>query len=130
MTKDEIVRRLKALIAIAPKLRPISVDKLEHVAGIADNEVHKIAKRGTMQEKTRVRLERALLLVENDQLVFKRGVGTTFPPTPAKMTIRDPKPPQVNVQRVEFTENGPRIRFVATNPRAFPDLQIFTKRSK
>jgi hypothetical protein len=90
---------------------------------VADNEVYEVARVGRMQKKTRLRLGRALTLVENDQLVFKRGVGNTFPPKPPKVTLRPAKPPQVNVSQVIFTRGGPRVRMVATNPRAFPDLQ-------
>jgi hypothetical protein len=122
VTANEIVRRIRRLLALSSKDRPISVDRLEDVACIGDNEVYKIARSGRMTEATRIRLERALTLVENDQLIVKRGIGNTFPPTPASYAVRPPKPPQMNVQRVEFTARGPRIRTVATNPRAFPDL--------
>ena len=94
MKDQEIVRRLRALIKMAPKDRPISIDRLELVAGVSDNEVYEVARVGRMQEKTRVRLGRALTLVENDQVVVKRGNGNSFPPTPPKVTVRAPQPPQ------------------------------------
>lgn len=115
---------------MAPKDRPISINKLELVAGVSDNEVYEVARVGRMQEKTRVRLGRALSLVENDQVVVKRGNGNSFPPTPPKVTVRAAQPPQVNVQRVTFGMGGPRVEFVATNPRAFPDLTPVPEKSK
>lgn len=130
MKDSEIVRRLRALIKMAPKDRPISIDKLELVAGVSDNEVYEVARVGRMQEKTRVRLGRALTLVENDQVVVKRGNGNSFPPTPPKVTVRAAQPPQVNVQRVTFGVAGPRVEFVATNPRAFPDLRPEPEKSR
>ena len=130
MNDEEIVRRLRALIALPPKQRPISVERLEKVAGVADNEVYEVARVGRMQKKTRARLSRALTLVENDQLVIKRGQSNSFPPVPASVTIRAPQPKQLNVQRVEFTAQGPKVRFVATNPRAFTELTYPPKRSK
>lgn len=130
MKDEEIVRRLRALIALPPKQRPISIDRLEKVAGVSDNEVYEVARVGRMQKKTSTRLGRALTLVEGDQLVIKRGQSNSFPPVPAKVTIRPPQPKQVNVQRVEFTSRGPVVRFVATNPRAFPDLRPVPEKSR
>ena len=124
------MRRLRALIALAPKDRPISINKLELIAGVSDNEVYEVARVGRMQEKTRVRLSRALTLVENDQVVVKRGNGNSFPHTPPKVTVRAPQPQQRNVQRVTFTSQGPKVEFVATNPRTFPDLRPPLEKSK
>lgn len=113
----EIVRRLKALLALPRGKRPITVDRLEEIAGVAQNTVYEVAKTGRMQKKTRVRLTRALELVENDQLVIKKR-----PNLPTLISLRDPKPPQVVVQRVEFTAKGPKVRLLAINPLAFPEL--------
>src|SRR5258708_11138879 len=130
MKDTEIVRRLRALIALPPKDRPISINKLELVAGVSDNEVYEVARVGRMQEKTRLRLSRALTLVENDQVVVKRGKGHSFPHTPPTVTVRAPQPQQRNVQRVTFTSQGPKVEFVAKNPRAFADLRPPPEKSK
>ena len=55
MKEAEIVRRLRALLALPAKQRPISIDRLEHAAGVADNEVYEVARVGRMQKKTRRR---------------------------------------------------------------------------
>lgn len=122
MSVEEIVRRLRALLALPARQRPISVDKLEKVAGIANNEVYPIAKNGKMQEKTRARLEYALKLVENDQLVIKNSHGAALFRKPGTIAVRAPQPPQVTVRRITFTEHGPRVRFEVVNPRAFPQF--------
>src|SRR2546430_14120828 len=102
---------------MAPKDRPISVNKLELVAGVSDNEVYEVARVGRMQEKTRLRLGRALTLIENDQVLVKRGNGNSFPPTPPKATaLAKAQPPQVNSQRGAFTAAGARGEFVAPKP--------------
>ena len=131
MTAAEILRRLRALIAMEPKKRPVTIDRLERVAGVSDNTVYDICRNGTMQEKTRARMERALTLVENDQLVVKPRSGTAaLFRTKSSESVRAPQPPQVNVQRVTFTERGPRVVTTAVNPRTFPEFDIPTVKAR
>lgn len=117
MDEAEIVRRLRALLEMAPDKRPISITQLEKIAGVADKTVYDICKIGRMQRKTKSRLEKALLLVENDQLVMKRDSDKRI-----NVSIRDPQPKMVIMQRVEFTSTGPKVRSVAANPLSFPDV--------
>ena len=131
MTAAEIVRRLRALVAMEPKKRPVTIDRLERVAGVSDNTVYDICRNGTMQEKTRARMERALTLVENDQLVVKPRSGTAaLFRTKSSESVRAPQPPQVNVKRVVFTENGPKIQIRPVNPLSFPVLDAPTIKAK
>lgn len=122
MDATEIVRRIRALLAMPESERPISVDRLESIAGISDGLVYKIAKSGVMQQKSIVRLSRALELVENDQIAVKM-----VHKKPSQVSIRSPKPPQINVQRVTFVNGRPKIEIIAINPRAFPVLDNFGK---
>lgn len=117
MNAEEIVRRLRALLAIPVGKRPITIHRLEQISGVADNEIYYIVKNGRMQEKTRIRLERALTLVENDQLVIQK-----HPNRRTEISVRAPQPPQLMVRRVQFTEQGLKVRHVAVNPNAFPEL--------
>jgi hypothetical protein len=115
MTKEEIVRRLRALLATKPEERPIKVERLAHVAGLSLRGLRHIAAEGTMQDASRVRLARALTWVENDQVVVKKT-----PNRPTVVTIRPPQPPQENVLAVDLTKDGPKVRIKAVNPRTFP----------
>ncbi len=115
MEQDEVIRRLRALLAIPPGQRPISIDMLERAAGISASEVYQIVKRSYMQAGTHRKLARALTLLENDQLVIKFR-----PNRPTEITVRAPQPPQRLVRVVEVTSKGVKIRTVAQNPNAFP----------
>jgi len=123
MTAKEILRRIRALVAMHPSERPISLDRLEQLAGINGEVAHMLRGKGSMHERTRIRLSRALEWVENDQVVVgkvqgKRGGGSTS----ASVHLRAPQPPQVTVRQIQFTSSGPKVRFVALNPNAFPKL--------
>lgn len=124
MTPDEIRRRLRALIALPKDERPISIDRLEQVAGVSENAVYTVARGEAMQERTRVRLAKALLLVENDQVVIRRGNRTSIEPDERRDRIltRAPRPPMQTHTRLAFTPAGPKVVFEAVNPRAFPKL--------
>lgn len=115
MNEKEVIRRLRALIRTTPNERPITVDRLESIAGISEGELYTIARRGSMRDSTRARLARALTWVENNQVVVRK-----HPNRPTEVAIVDPKPPQTIATRVEFTEGGPKVRFVALNPLTFP----------
>ncbi len=115
LTEAEIIRRLRALLAIRPGERPITIDQLEKVAGLSESELYTIARRGTMSAGTLRKLGRALILLENDQLVIKKR-----PNRPTEITVRAPQPPQRLVRVLEVTSKGVKIRTVAQNPNAFP----------
>lgn len=119
-----MLRRLRALIALPEGERPISIGRLERLAGVSENEVYKVARRGTMIERTRLGLARALTLVENDQLVYRQGNRKSIYKAERadRVEQRAPRPPQKNVSRLAFTSSGPRVVFDAVNPRAFPKL--------
>lgn len=129
MNTEEILRRLRCLIAIPKAERPISVSELERVAGVYGGSAWIAVRDSAMTEKTRLRFERALTLLENDQIKHKPP-----PPTPRKhanlivkkkgeLYIGPPKPQQVNVTHVSFKSGKPKLRFVALNPKAFPDME-------
>lgn len=116
MTGPEIIERLRALKALPPDARPIPILQLEQLAGLARGTVEKILHgSGNLMEKTRVRLERALSWVENDQVRVRRG---GYRNSANEYTIAAPNPPQVNVTTVKFTSRGPRISLTPYNPRA------------
>jgi len=115
VNEEEIIRRVRALIATAPADRPMSVDRVEQLAGLANGVLYEIGKRGTMSAASRSRLARALVWVENDQVQVKRRANK-----PSLIRILDPKPPQEILSSVQMSAGGPRIRFLAVNPRAFP----------
>ena len=124
MKADEVLRRIRAVIALPADERPISIDRLEQVAGVGDNEVYKVARAGTMQARTRMRLAKALTLVENDQLVIMPGNRKSIYPEERRDWIltRPPRPPMQTHARLAFTSGGPKVVFEAVNPRAFPKL--------
>lgn len=130
MKAAEVLRRLRALIALAPGERPISIDRLEQVADVGENEVYKLA-RGVakMSERTRIKLARALTLVENDQLVVRPGNRKSIEPEERRDRIltRPARPPMQTHARLAFTPGGPKVVFEAVNPRAFPKLDPIVK---
>lgn len=107
MEIEEIVKRLRHLVDLPPDKRPISVHKLGRVAGVQDHVIYKIHKNGTMQPKTKVRMEKALTWLENG--------------------MDEQQPKQVIVRRVTFTSKGPRISMVTRNPLALTPLDPFGK---
>lgn len=116
MTDEEVVRRLRVLVALPGEARPVSITRLEQIAGMAHGEVYEVAKRGTAQPNTFRRLSRALEFVENDQLVIRRRQGK-----PSIITISDPKPPQKAVMSIRIDGAGLRMQTGFENPRALPD---------
>lgn len=121
MNQDEIVRRIKALLLLDPAKRPISVDKLEELSGIADNGVYDIARQGRMQDRTREKLARVFTLLENDQISVQHRHGGRGGSKPAIVSINPvPKPPVAYVRCIKFTEHGPRVVNKAINPLTFP----------
>lgn len=133
MTDAEIMRRLKALIATPRDKRPIAIHCLEVLAGLGEKRLYSLA-RGNfkMHKRTREALARAFTLVENDQVVVTRahrgGGWDRRPGEPDVLTIVEPKPPCVAVPRVRLTATGPRLEYVAQNPRAFPVLDEINRR--
>lgn len=115
MTDHEILRRLRVLLSMHPDERPISVDRLEKLVGV-DDCVYDAMRRKGFHAQTRIRLARALTLVENDQVVAKRAGIKPF-----EITIRPPQPPVRIVPVIEFSGAPPKIRFLAQNPNAFPE---------
>lgn len=116
MEDAEIVRRLRVLVALNPEDRPISIGRLEQIAGMAKGEVYEVAKRGTAQPNTFRRLSRALEFVENDQIQVQRRQNKQ-----SIITIGDPKPAQEAVMSVKLENGVPRVRTGFHNPRALPD---------
>ncbi len=116
MTDEEVVRRLRVLIALNPGDRPISIGRLETIAGMAHGEVYEVAKRGTAMPNTFRRLSRALEFVENDQVIVRQRQNK-----PSIVTIGDPKPAQQSVMSVRLESDGLRVRTGFHNPRALPD---------
>jgi len=119
LSADELVRRVRALLAMPPQKRPISLYYLEMLAGLSGGAAREIAKTGRMREESRIRLERAFTWIENNQVTIKKRPGGPMGSRPAEVTIGPPKPPQVTVSVVRFTATGPKIRSVAFNPLAF-----------
>lgn len=127
MDDEEVLRRIRALVAMPQRKRPISVSQLALIAGVSPLVARTVAERGRMMKGTRVRFERALKLIENGQ------VSVRFPGGRAGgvITVRDEvRPPQVNIRRIEFTAKGPQVRMVAVNPFTFPVLDPIDKALK
>lgn len=114
MTREEVARRLAALLAQKPEERPISFVRLDQLCGFYQGTSRDIARVGRMANSSYTRLDRALTWVENDQVVVTRKQHA-----PSDITIRPPRPPQVTVTLVKFTAQGPKLRSLALNPRAF-----------
>jgi hypothetical protein len=127
MDKEEILRRLRALLEMPVEDRPITIYRLERLAGLAKCSIYQIAKSGALGKRGCIRLKKALLILENNQLVVKKRqfIAGSKPggSEKAEVSISDvKKPPFIMVKRVHFTANGPRIEFIPTNPNSFPDL--------
>lgn len=119
MTDHEILRRLRVLLAMHPDERPISIDRLEKLVGVEDCVYDAVRGKKSFHVQTRIRIARALTLVENDQVVAKKKhLG------PYEFTIRPPQPPVKIVPVIQFTGAPPKIRFLAQNPNALPDPLI------
>ena len=115
MTVDEILRRICALVAMPPSARPISIERLADIAGVSKRTIYDISFGEKIRKHTAVRLEKALVLLENDQIRFK-----IYRNKPSVVSIVDPHPPQVTIQRVTFQNGRPKVSFQAINPLAFP----------
>lgn len=122
MTKAEIIRRLRKLVALPLKERPISVALLEELAALHKRAVYEIIETQAMSERTRIRLERALTWVENDQV--RSPKMTLFKPGQKReVSIGEPKKPCLTISVVRFTRNGPQITQVAYNPNALQERE-------
>jgi hypothetical protein len=122
MTSDEILRRLRALRKHPKNRRPISLYMVAKLTGIDKSHLYAlIPNRKRLTESTRIRLERAFLLIENNQVSVKKffhGSGK-----PYEYTIKgEAKPVQKMAKRVRMTPKGPVIEFVPVNPMALPEL--------
>lgn len=114
--KAEVIRRLRALVATAAADRLIPIERLAQVAGVHDETIYAIAKHWHIgSDVIWRRLARALVWVENDQLMIHKR-----PNKPTRVTIREPQPPQENVTRVVMVKGKPRLEFQPVNPRTFP----------
>ena len=125
MTREEAMRRLKALLDMSQEDRPISIRRLEKLAGFNSCDLYKISRQAQLSDKAHARLSIAFTLLENDQISIKHRALKGFKNgrrIPSEVTIGTPKPPLVMVKRVRFTPAGAKIEFVPTNPLAFPDL--------
>lgn len=118
MNEKEVIRRLRAIVALPRESRPIPLSRLEQLAGLSDGELYTIEKRGTLSERTRIRLAKALSWVENDQVVVKKT-----PNRPTVISIVEPKPPCEIEPHVHISTEGVRIRYRALNPRTFPKFK-------
>ena len=134
MKDEEIRRRLKALLELPHSERPISVYRLAWLVGIKPEHLRRFGKRANRFRGTqRAQIERALLLLENGQVLIEpgegpglgRGGGLTPPP---KVTILEkPHSPQRNIPRVRLTAKGPKLEYVVVNPNTFPVLDPVNK---
>lgn len=126
MNKEEALRRIRALTALPPEDRPISIYRFEKLAGLSANVLYAIARTGDLGPKTLVRVSLAFERLENNQFqVGKRKAIAGAKPggsKKAETVIVPPNPPMVMVRRVHFTATGPKVQLVPTNPLAFPDL--------
>ncbi len=122
MDQAEIKRRANALLAMPVDDRPITIYRLEMIAGLYPGDLPKVIKSKKLSEKNINRLSRAFELLENNQIPEKNAGsrGSSFEITPAK-------PPEKVVSRLQFTQNGPKIVFQAINPLSFPVLEKLEK---
>jgi len=132
MDKEEVMRRLKALLDMPVEDRPITVYRLEWLAGLSKCAIYQIVKTGVLGKKTISRLEKAFLIVENDQIVVKKRqfVSGSRPGGSIKAEVEISevkKPPMVMVRRVHFTKSGIKTELVPTNPLSFPELTPWNK---
>lgn len=116
MKAEEVVRRLRELVNMAPGERPIPIERLAQVAGVHDQTIYGIAQSGSIGEISRKRLSQALTWVENDQVrVHKR------PNRKTRVTIEDPRPPQESAYGIKlYPDAPPRLELRRFNPRTFP----------
>lgn len=129
MTGDEIKRRLRALVAMPDDERPIKVFQLERLAGLASCGIYKILRDDSeLQVRTISKLERALTLVEENRVEYKR-VRNGARWQKSELLLSPANPPCVAVSRVRFGPNGPKIERVAVNPRAFPVLEEVNRKA-
>lgn len=116
MTKKEILKRLRVLVSLPRAARPISVYALEQLAALHKRAIYEILENQSMSERTRVRLERALKWVENDQVKFRRPGGAMN--ERREVVIEEPSPPCLTIKVVKLTDKGPRLTTAAYNPNA------------
>jgi hypothetical protein len=128
MSVEEIRRRVFALMNMSREERPIPLYRFARLVGMSDEEMSKEFKRTkTMYEKNRVRYERVLLWVENNQVVCEKRKPKRGDKSKDTLIIVDPRPRQKMLSRVRITKDGPRLERVAVNPGAFPVLPNINK---
>ena len=124
--REELLRRMRALYDLPLNERPINIRKLAELAGLNERFIEFWAE-GRYQIKinkdTQRKLERAFEMLEQGKLSMqKEGQRKTI-------AVGPPKPPQITARRIQFTDRGPRVRFVAINPLTFPILDGFTRKA-
>jgi hypothetical protein len=129
MTREEVRRRITALIALPKEKRPITTWKLAQLAGGHFQDIYAIAKGAYLGKDRAAQYAKVLELVEGDQIEVrnKKGIRGNV----HIVTVRaDPRPRQLRVQQVHFTNEGPKIRTLTVNPGAFPVLPGIDSRRK
>jgi hypothetical protein len=128
MTRDEVRRRITALVQMPKEKRPITTWKLAQLAGGHFQDVYAIAKGAPLGEDRAAKYAKVFELVEGDQIEVKKGGGLT---NQHFVTVKpEPKPRQMRVRQVHFTNEGPKIRMLTVNPGAFPVLPPIDSRRK
>lgn len=121
MTPDELKRRCNALLDTHPAERPVSVRRLQEIAGVDNQAIWMYAHgKSDPNGKHYIRLDRAFRLLENGQ-IGKVRTGKQGPPSYA-IIAREAQPEQRLGWQLRITPAGIRSGFSARNPNAFTAL--------
>lgn len=131
LTKDEIVRRLRALLAMPPALRPVTLYELAELACLERKRLYYIAglekppgftwdigAKG-MQDSTQASLSRVFEWIEAGRVSSEKTRRPFMKKAPLRV-LPEGVQPCVQMRRIKFDADGFRIERVYVNPLSFP----------
>lgn len=128
LSKEEILRRIRALMDLPERERPISIHALHKLCGIdpLTRELWRIARMGDFGKGMQIRISRGLKLLENNQfevvLLGKHANKGT------RIEVLDtPRPPVKIENRLQISPDGVKMVRYAYNPLSFPDRKKVDK---
>lgn len=128
LAKDEIVRRIRALMEIPERERPISIHTLHKLCGLdpMGRELWRVARNGDLGKGLQIRISRGLELLENNQFDIvllgknaRQGIRVDI--------LDTPRPPVKIENRVQISPDGVKMVRYAYNPLTFPDRKKVDK---
>lgn len=127
LEREEIVRRIRRFLELAPEQRPAKSYTLSRLAGLRKDALRALLSHEMRPERLR-RLSRVLELLEQDMLpdvdTLPRGRNRY-----RRVVLRAPAPPCKPLMVLDLSGATPRMVTTFVNPNTMPEL-AFTKVKK